>query len=380
MPFKRSLLITGLLVAATTVAFALPAATSAKTTSNMPTKQLVVGGIHVGDIHDAGYNQAQHAGLIYLKDHFAYVYKGKKWTIKLLGASNIAEGPTVVTAMRTMIQQGAKLLFPMDFGYFTDAKNMAASNPGVKFEFPAGYPPQPKNMGDYWAASTPMNYALGAAAAKVSKTGKIGFIGSIPIPTIIASADAFHLGAQTVNKKIKTYVIFTGSWSDPGAEATAVRTLHSEGVDVVSGLVDSPITYIKTAAQDHMWSIGYHSKWGRNYAPTHWLSGVNFEWGPMFVTMAKQVINGTWKSKDWIAPVKAKVAGLAPFGKNVPMKAKQAATNIVNKFISGKQTSAFKGPVYAQNGALKVRAGVQPNGAFEQGITWLAKGMIGSTS
>ena len=382
MLIKRSMFVTALVAVAMTAQFAMPAAASSANlyTKHVTTKTLVVGGIHVGSIKDGGYNEAEHSGLVYLKNNFKYQYKGAKWTIKLLEESNVPEGPTVDTAMQTMINQGAKLIFPMDFGYMSDAKTIATQNPKVRFEFPAGYPPQPNNMGDYWAASTPINYALGAAAAKVSKSGKIGFIGSIPIPTIIASADAFHLGARSVNKKIKTYVVFTGSWSDPGAEATAVRTMHSEGVDVVAGLVDSPITYVKTAEQLHMWSVGYHSKWGKNYASKRWLSGVDFEWGPMFVTMAKQVINGTWKSQDWIAPVKAKVAVLAPFGKNVPMKARNAANTIVKKFIMGKQTSAFKGPVYAQNGKLVVKKGVQPNAAFEQGVTWLCKGMIGSTS
>ena len=381
MSLKRSAWITGLLVVALTAAFATPALGSAKVAGHSTaTKTLIVAGIHVGSPKDAGYNEAEHDGLVYLKNNFKYQYKKTNWKIKLLEESNVAEGPTVQTAMQTMITQGAKLIFPMDFGYMQDAQTMATQNPGVYFEFPAGYPPQPKNFGDYWADSTPINYALGAAAAKVDKTGKLGFIGSIPIPTIIASADAFHLGAQSVKKNIKTYVVFTGSWSDPGAEATAVKTMHSEGVDVVAGLVDSPTTYVKTAESLGMWSIGYHSKMGKKYAPKHWLSGVDFEWGPMFVAMAKHIINGTWKSEDWIAPVKLHIAVLAPFGPKVPASAKAAAQSVVKRFVTGKQTSSFKGPVYSQNGTLEVKPGNQPDSSFEQSINWLCKGMIGSTS
>jgi hypothetical protein len=52
----------------------------------------------------------------------------------------------------------------------------------------------------------------------------------------------------------------------------------------------------------------------------------------------------------------------------------------VKRFVNGKQTSSFKGPVYSQDGKLRVAPGVQLNAAFEQGVYWLCKGMIGSTS
>jgi basic membrane protein A len=331
---------------------------------------LVVGGIHVGSVKDAGYNEAQHDGLMYLKSHVPGV--------DVIEASNVPEGPQVETVMQNMIGQGATLIFPQSFGYQDFALNVAAKNPGVVFEHPAGYKYAP-NFGTYWAASSPINYALGAAAAKVSKTGKIGFVGSIPIPTIIATADAFHLGAQSVNPKIKTVVVFTGSWSDPAKEAAAVNTLANQHVDVVAGLVDSPITYVKTAESRHMWAIGYHSKAAQKYAPKYWLSGVDFNWGPMFVQMAQQVIAGEWKAQSFIAPVKMGLAQPAPFGPRVPVAAKSVALKIVNSFATGKQTSPFKGPVYDQSGKLRVKKGVQPAASFEQNINWLVKGMIGRT-
>lgn len=345
----------------------------AASSASAPTKHdatLIVGGIHVGSVKDAGYNQAQHDGLAYLKQHV----KG----VKLIEASNIPEGPQVESVMQSMINQGAKLIFPQSFGYQDFALTVAGKNSNVVFEHPAGYKYAP-NFGTYWAASTPINYALGAAAAKVSKTGKIGFVGAIPIPTIIATADAFHLGAQSVNPKIKTVVIFTGSWSDPAKEAAAVNTMANQHVDVVATLVDSPITVVKTAGQRHMWAIGYHSKAAEKYAPKYWLSGVDFNWGPMFVQMAKKVMNHTWEPRNWIAPVSMGIARLAPFGTKVPAAARAKANAIVKRFATGKQTSAFKGPVYDQSGKLQVPKGVQPPASFEQNVTWLVKGMIGNT-
>ena len=320
MPSVRS--IRWAVVAALTAVVVIASASAGGTAT--ASGQLIVGGIHVGSVKDAGYNQAQHDGLMYLKQHVPGV--------KVIEAENVPEGPQVET-MQNMINQGAKLIFPQSFGYQDFALNVAAKNPTVEFEHPAGYK-YAENFGTYWAASTPINYALGVAAAKMSKTGTIGFVGAIPIPTIIATADAFHLGAQSVNPKIKTIVIFTGSWSDPAKEAAAVNTMANQHVDVVAHLVDSPITLVKTAEQRHIYAIGYHSAAAQKYAPKYWLSGVDFNWGPMFVQMAKQVMNGEWKAQNWVAPVKMGVARLAPFGPQVPV-AVRAATVKVQQFATG---------------------------------------------
>jgi basic membrane lipoprotein Med (substrate-binding protein (PBP1-ABC) superfamily) len=333
-------------IAALVALLAVLVASTAGGSPRAPT--LVVGGIHVGSVTDAGYNQAQHDGLVYLQKHVS--------GIKLIEASNVPEGPQVETTMQNMIGQGAKLIFPQSFGYQDFALNVAAKNPDVKFEHPAGYKYAP-NFGTYWAASTPINYALGVAAAKMSKTGTIGFVGAIPIPTIIATADAFHLGAQSVNPQIKTIVIFTGSWSDPAKEAAAVNTMANQRVDVVGSLVDSPITVVKTAEQRNMFSVGYHSAAAQKYAPKYWLSAVDFNWGPMFTQMAKQLLAGEWKAGSWIAPVSMGIARLAPFGPNVPVSVRTATKQVVNQFATGTLKSAFKGPVYDQAGKLKVKKG-----------------------
>lgn len=338
--------------------------------SQIKTPKLIVGVIHVGSVKDAGYNQAEHDGIVAMEKAIPGV--------KVIEAENIAEGPGVVSVMQNMINQGAKLIFPQSFGYMDFALSLAKTNPNVDFEHPAGYK-YAANFGTYWAASDQVDYALGVAAAKVSKTGKLGFVGAMPIPTVISSAIAFHLGARSVNPRVTTTVVWTGSWSDPGKEAAATNTLADKGVDVVACLVDSPITVVKTAEQRHMFAIGYHSAAAATYAPSYWLSGVAFNWGSMFTQMVQNVIDGTWKSQGLIAPASSGVAYLAPFGPNVPAAARDAATTVYNEFKAGTRTSAFMGPVYDQSGKLRIPAGKYLSPQDEQNVNWLAQGMIGST-
>ena len=351
------------------VALIAGACSSSNKTSGGSTKtKLTVAGIHVGSVTDAGYNQAQHDGLMYLKDHVAGV--------KVIEAENIPEGPDVQRVMENMIGQGATLVFPQSFGYQDFALNVAAAHSSVFFEHPAGYK-SAANFGTYWAASDQLHYALGVAAGKMTKTNKIGFVGSMPIPQVIASINAFHLGARSVNPTVTTTVIFNGTWLDPAKEAAATNTMADKGIDVVASLVDSPVTVTQTAEQRHVFAIGYHSAAAAKFAPNYWLSGVDFNWGPMFVQMANDVLNGTWKAQNTIAPVTADVARLAPFGKNVPAEVQAATNNALNDFREGVRKSAFTGPVYDQSGQLRIKAGETPDYTFNNNVNWFAQGIIG---
>ena len=372
MTFRRKMTLAAMLTLALASALVVVGAASSKPSSKVHQQAtLVVGGIHLGSIKDAGYNEAAHDGLVYMKSHLPGV------SVKLIEVENIPENQGVESVIQQMINQGAKLIFEQSFGYQDFGLQMAAKNPSVYFEQPAGFK-QAKNFGDYWASSYELNYALGVAAAKVTKSGKLGFVGAIPIPQIIAAADAFQLGALSVNPNVTTTVIFTGSFSDPGKEAAATNTMADDGVDVVACLVDSPITVMKTAEQRHMWAIGYHSAAAASYAPNDWLSGVDFNWGPLFVQLAKSVLNGTWKTQNLLTPLKQNIARLAPFGKNVPAAARTAALDTVKKFESGAIKSPFQGPVYDQSGKLRIKAGAAPPSIqVSNTITWLVKGMIG---
>lgn len=335
-----------------------------------PEPKLVVGAIHVGSIDDAGYNQAQHEGLMEMKASVDGV--------KVIEAENVPEGPDVTKVMENMIAEGATLIFPQSFGYMDFALDLAKQYPDVVFEHPAGYKVS-ENFGNYWAASDQLHYALGVGAGKMTKSDKIAFIGAMPIPQVIYSINAYHLGARSVNPDVTTYAIFTGSWSDPGKEAAATNGLADRGVDVVASLVDSPITVVQTAEERRLWSIGYHSAAAADFAPQYWLSGVDFNWGPLFTKYAQQVIDGTWEPTFDRPGIDADVARLAEFGPNVPMEVQDAINSAVDRFIVGELKGPLAGPVYDQDGTLRIAKGKVPSPDLTNEIDWFAEGIVGQT-
>jgi basic membrane protein A and related proteins len=334
-----------------------------------PTR-ITVGAIHVGSITDAGYNQAEHAGLVYMTQHVSGV--------KLIEASNVPEDPGVVTVMQNMISQGATVIFPQSYGYQDFALQVAGSNTNVTFEHPAGYK-SATNFGTYWAASDDYSYTLGVAAGLMTKKNKLGFIGGFPIPQIVDSIDAFHLGARSVNPNVTTIVVWDNTWSDPAKETTATNALADQGVDVVTGIVDSPVSFVKTAESRGIMSIGYHSAAVASFAPNGWISGIDFQFGPLFTQMVNNVLNKTWTAKNYIAPIESGTVKLAPYGKNVPAAVQSKTNAVEQEFVSGTRTSPFIGPIYDQSGKLQVPAGQTPSDPnFANDVNWFAQGIQGS--
>jgi basic membrane protein A len=331
--------------------------------------RLVVGALHVGSIKDAGYNQAEHDGLVAMQK--------KVPGIKLLEVENVPEGPDSERVMENLIQQGAKLIFPQSFGYQDFALNVAAKHPDVKFAHPAGYK-LAENFGTYWAASDQLEFALGMAAGKLTKSNKIGFIGGFPIPQIIYSINAFHLGARSVNPNVQTVAVFNSTWVDPAKEATATNALADQGVDVVTMIVDSPITVVQTAEKRGIMSIGYHSAAVAQFAPNGWISGITFNWGDYFAKLANDVINNTWKSANYIGDLSTGMATLAPWGAAVSTDVQTLVSNKLADFSAG-TAQVYVGPIKDQAGKVRIEAGAPTDYNLVNTIDWFAEGVVGQT-
>jgi basic membrane lipoprotein Med (substrate-binding protein (PBP1-ABC) superfamily) len=351
-----------------TAATPTPVPTVGPTATVAPTEtpvRLVVGAIHVGSIKDAGYNEAEHDGLIYMTENVP--------GIKLIEAENVPESPDVERVMENMVAQGAKLIFPQSFGYQDFALEVAAKHSDVYFAHPSGYK-LADNFGTYWGESYQLQYVLGIAAGLTTKTNKIGFIGGYPIPQIIFSINAFHLGARSVNPAIQTVAVFNSTWVDPAKEAQATNALADQGVDVVSSIVDSPITVVQTAEKRGIYSIGYHSAAVAQFAPKGWISGIDFQFGTRFVKYANDVINGTWKSENYYGP---ELSVLAPWGSAVSDGARAQVQAKLTAIQGG--APFFVGPIYDQAGTLRLKEGETADYNLANTIDWFAEGIVGQT-
>ncbi len=336
--------------------------------SSTSTTKLVVGALHVGSIHDLGYNEAMHDGLEEMVKNVPGV--------KLIEAENVPESADAERVMENMIAEGAKLIFAQSFGYLQPALNVAKRHPDVVFEHAAGNQ-LATNLGTFWSDTTAYEYLMGVVAGKSTKTNKLGWVIGYPVPNILTSINAFELGARSVNPKATSQVIVDDAWVDPAKEAEAVNALADSGVDVATMIVDSPSTTVQTAAKRNIMSIGFHCLCVQSVASNGWLTGIGFTWGPLFTQIANDVIAGKWKSQNTVGNLQQGYSAIAPYGSDVSNGAKQLVEQDKANLISGK-LQIFKGPIVDNKGTVHIQAGKVGN--VDDLLTttnWLVQGATG---
>lgn len=343
-----------------------PAAGEAAAAEEEP---FVVGALHVGAITDAGYNQAHHDGLVKMTENLP--------NVKLIEAENVPESADAERVMENMIQQGAKLIFPQSFGYLDPALAVAEKHPDVIFMHPAGFK-LAKNLGTYWGNNFEAMYLAGIAAGSATKSSKLGFITAFPIPNILASVNAFQLGAKSVKPEVTTTLVFNGAWVDPAKEAAATNALADAGVDVVTMLVDSPITIVKTAEERGIYSIGFHSSALKQFAPKGWLTGVAYTWGDLYTKLTKEVMDGTWKSEHIRGGMESGFLTLAEYGPAVTSEVQTLIGEKEEAIIKG-ELKIFEGPIMDNKGAVRIPEGEAGGIELLDSTDWLVEGVIGQT-
>lgn len=374
LPFVVTLILIGAMVLASCAPAPTPAPTTAPTVA--PTTApavaaepcLIIGALYVGSVTDAGFNQALHESLLDVKENIPCV--------SFIEAENIPEGPEATKTMQTMIDQGARLIFPTSFGHQEPAFELSKTNPDVIFEHVGGYM-MGDNFANFFGKPPETFYIMGAAAGLVTKSNKLGFVGAFPIGWSVTFINAFTLGAQSTNPKAQTIVSWTFSWADSAKEAAATDALINQGVDVVTMHVDSPGTIIQTAEARDTYSIGYQSLAAQQFAPDYWLSGVGFTFGDKMSWMAQTVIDKTWKPIFLRCGVADGCMQLAPFGPKVPQAAKDKVAELLTKLNAG-ELSVFAGPIVDQDGTERVPAGGTLSDEELGNVDWFVKGVVGS--
>lgn len=327
-----------------------------------------IGFIYVGPRMDYGYNYSMDQGR-------AYVEKTLK--VKTLSQENIPENAEVSRVMEKMIRGGCEIIFATSYGYLDYAIELGKKYPKVSFLHAGGLKTS-ENVGTYFANSDDGMYLAGMAAGGVTKSAKLGFVAAFPIPQVLRSINAFTLGAQAVNPKCTTQVIWTGGWLQPAKEAEACNTLADAGVDVVGEQVDSPITLAKTAQARNIYVVGKDVD-VQKFAQKAYVTGASWNWGPMMAKLVQEIWDKSWKPSHVRGDMKDGTVVLDAFGSVVPSALGDKILATKADILSGKHV-VWTGGLTKQDGSMIGTAGKPMTLSEVESMGYLVKGVLGGVS
>ncbi len=321
---------------------------------------------YIGPVGDGGWTFAHDNGRKALEKEF-----GDKIVTSFV--ENVPESADAERVLRDMAGQGNKLIFGTTFGYMEPMLKVAADVKDVKFEHATGYKTA-ENMRTYDSRTYEGAYMAGVIAGKMTKTGTLGVVASVPIPEVIRNINSFTLGAQSSNPKVKTKVVWVNEWFNPPKETEAATSLINGGADVLFQNTDSPAV-LKTAQDKGKRAFGWDSDMTA-YGPKAHLASSIINWGPYYIKATKDALEGKWATGQSWWGVKEGAIDIVSIAEDVPAETK-AKVDEVKAGLKDGSFVIWKGPIVDNTGKVQIAKDSVADDKFLGGLNFYVKGVEG---
>jgi simple sugar transport system substrate-binding protein len=218
-------------------------------------------------------------------------------------------------------------------------------------------------------------YLAGVVAGKMSKTGKMGVVASVPIPEVIRNIDSFTLGARSVNPKATVKVVWVNKWFDPGKEREAATTLIGQGVDMLMQNTDSAAV-VQTAQEKGVYAFGWDSDMSKFGEKAHLAASV-ISWGVYYNKVVEDVLNNQWKPNTTWWGLKEGMIDLKGFNTVVPDDVKALVEERKKGVIDG-TAPIWKGPLKDNAGKEQLTKDQVADDNFLHNIKFYVEGVEGN--
>jgi basic membrane protein A len=339
------------------------AASTGSTSGSTPTtstdnSDFKVGAIYINSKNDtAGYTYAHHNGITTaMKD------LGLDVDTQLVIVDEVSEDTDkVLTAIDTLVGEGANIIFGISFGYIDAFAQAAEEYPDVAFSHATGYMSNDTNFNNYFGRAYQARYLAGIAAGlKSLETGNnnIGYVAAYgtEYAETCSGINGFTLGVQSVNPDAVVYVKELGAWGDEVNEsAFAKELISSYNCGVISQHCDSAQPQI--AAQDAgVFGCGYNSDMTAD-APDAHLTAAIWNWNVYYQTAIEAAMgciaeNGSYDESHfvdalgtsaWYGGLKEGFVDVSPLNEATVAEGTQAAIDAVKELIVSGEWDVFTG-------------------------------------
>jgi basic membrane protein A len=329
-------------------------------------EQLKVAFAYVGPVGDGGWTFAHDNGRKALEKEF-----GDKIVTSFV--EKVPEAADAERVFRDMAGQGNKLIFGTTFGYMEPMLKVAADLKDVKFEHATGYKTA-ENMRTYDSRTYEGAYMAGVIAGGMTKSNTLGVVGSIPIPEVIRNINSFTLGAQSVNPKVRTKVVWVNEWFNPPKETEAAQSLLNGGADVLFQNTDSSAV-LQTAGKAKKYAFGWDSDMSA-YSPEAHLASAIINWAPYYIQATRDALEGKWATGASWWGVKEGAIDIVSISDKVPAELK-AKVETVKAGLKDGSFVIWKGPITGSDGKELLKKDEVADDKWLGGIKFYVKGVEG---
>jgi basic membrane protein A len=300
----------------------------------------MVGFLLQGDVQDGGWTSSNYRGVM---------SAAEAMDIQIDVRNDVAAGSDQLAAAIDDMKAGQeKLVFLASSDYGKDMRALQARSPKQIFAIPALEQPDSGHMISYALRLYQAEYLAGILAGQHSRTERIGYVASTPLPEVIRCIDAFTLGVQRVKPQARVIVYWIGSWNDEAREEQATAALVEQaGTDIINSHQDCDYVQ-RTAARLGAGFFGYQEK--VEGAEEHELAVVVSDWAQVYRMILQDYQRERLKSSYWLG-IPEKAVGLAELSPQLTEVERQSMEQAERDLAAG--SNVFSGEIRDAQGQLR---------------------------
>jgi len=239
-----------------------------------------------GPVSDAGWNALAYEGLLGIRDQLG----AEIAQIETKTPAEFEEG------FRDFAQRGFQLVFGHGFEFQDAAAAVAPDFPSTVFITTSGNTVR-ANVAPLRFMLEESTYLAGMLAASMSKSGKLGVVGGMEIPSVKSTVIAFTAGAKAVRPDISIATSYIGNWEDVGAAKEAALAHVQQGCDFLFHNADAAGLGVFRAAQESKVFAFGSNKNQNDIAPDVIIASAVADIPRGFLTVAREVKEGRFVGK-----------------------------------------------------------------------------------
>ncbi len=252
----------------------------------------------IGGRGDKSFNDSAYRGLERARDELGIAFEYLE----------PAEGSDRETGLREYAARGFALVIGVGFMFSDDIEKMAREFPDVRFacvdytlKYDAGGKPMPlpPNLVGIKFREEEGSFLAGAAAALVSKSKVLGFVGGMDVPLIHKFESGYRAGAKHVVPGARVLVGYAGvnanAFKDPAKGKEMANSMYGRGADVIFHASGTTGFGVFEAAREHeALAIGVDSD-QHDEAPGHILTSMVKDVDVAVFDTIQRVLSGTFE-------------------------------------------------------------------------------------
>lgn len=259
-----------------------------------------------GPVTDGTFNSAAAQGIKQAQEKYPNIQ------VSIRENTSVAESQE---ALASYARDGYDVVIGHGFQFADPAKRIHKRYPKTWFIINTAKVSEAPNLASFDNRWGDAGYIAGAVAGLLTKSGTIGNIPAIPVPTIQEYDEGFAMGAKRVKPDVKVVSAYVGSFTDIAKAKEITSSMIDGGADVVSGIGNENVLGTLQAAKEKGALMIGTAFDAAEMAPDTIVTTALINFYVNIDMAIGKVIDGSIEPKNYLLGLNDNGIGLAPYRK-----------------------------------------------------------------